>query len=130
MAAVAVGHKTFQSSEMDDKSAECAVTPPYVFPAKTRREVDPWWEIDFGRGYRIHSISFLIATGIKQDLGLHIILLQRPYGRIHIILIIAVKKYLRCLNSSIVIITTMILFSIATTTTTTTTTSTTTTYHN
>lgn len=77
---IAVGHKVYQSSELDSKSAANAIIPPYDTASKTRREVDPWWEMDLGRGYRVHSISFLIATGIKQDLGLHIILLDRPYG--------------------------------------------------
>jgi len=77
---ISSGCRVYHSSTIDDKFADNAVNQPYTLASKTRREADPWWEIDLGRKYNVHSISFLISTGIKQDLGLHIIVLEKPYG--------------------------------------------------
>lgn len=55
--------RAYQSSDLDNKYAFFAITPPYDKCARTRREVDPWWEIDFGRPYDIFSIDFSLLVG-------------------------------------------------------------------
>ena len=77
---IAFGHRVYQSSIVDNKSADFAITPPYEQFSKTRREADPWWEIDFSRSYHVHSLSFSIATGIRQNLVINVILLNKPFG--------------------------------------------------
>lgn len=34
-----------------------AILPPYDDVSKTRREADPWWEIDLNQIHHVHSIS-------------------------------------------------------------------------
>ncbi|RYH28889.1 hypothetical protein EON65_10480 [archaeon] len=77
---VALARHVYQSSNVDNKLAELAITPPYSQTSKTRREVDPWWEIDFGRYYHVHSISFDVNVGARQAWEVYVMLLDKPVG--------------------------------------------------
>ncbi len=78
--------RAYQSSVVDDLTAHYPVssaTPPYTNPhglAKTRREADPWWELDLGRPQHLHSLSFRVSSGIQQRLLLYVMLLPAPLG--------------------------------------------------
>jgi hypothetical protein len=75
------GCRTYQSSIVDNMDSTNAVTVPYHAWSKTRREVDPWWEIDFGgRPRNIHSISFLSNMASKENISIMVLLLKRPVG--------------------------------------------------
>lgn len=77
---IAHGQRAYQSSSVDGRTADMAVQQPYEKCARTRREVDPWWEVDFSRSYHVHSLSFLISTGKHQKLRASVFLLDKPYG--------------------------------------------------
>ncbi len=77
---IARNQRAYQSSCVDGRAASLAISEPYKLAAKTKREVDPWWEVDYQRPYHIYSISFRAATGIKQKLLVHVMLLDKPYG--------------------------------------------------
>lgn len=77
---IARGQRTYMSSSVDGRTSEMAVSPPYEHLARTRREVDPWWEIDFSRSFHVHSLSFLVSTGKNQKLNVSVFLLDKPYG--------------------------------------------------
>jgi hypothetical protein len=47
----------YQSSLVDSFHPEKAITPPYLVPARTRRQVDPWWEIYLNQIFNIYSIG-------------------------------------------------------------------------
>lgn len=48
---------------------------------KTRREADPWWEIDWGLPQNIHSISFKIGKKSPSNLlEINVLLLKAPTG--------------------------------------------------
>ncbi|KAJ1435669.1 hypothetical protein B484DRAFT_325371, partial [Ochromonadaceae sp. CCMP2298] len=53
---VAAHKRCYQSSEVDGRTAAFAVFPPYEQSSRTRREVDPWWEVDFSRSQHLHSL--------------------------------------------------------------------------
>ncbi len=73
--------RTYQSSIVDEMGAPNAVTVPYQGFSKTRREADPWWEVDFGgRDRNIHSISFYSNVTSKDGITLTVMLLRRPVG--------------------------------------------------
>ena len=73
--------RTYQSSVVDGMEATNAVTVPYLGCSKTRREVDPWWEVDFGgRDRNIHSISFYSNLTSNSDISLTVMLLCKPIG--------------------------------------------------
>jgi hypothetical protein len=77
---LAEGNRAYQSSVVDDMEASFAVTPPYTKHSRTRREADPWWEVDLGRPYPIHRITFFIQPSAQQMVSLHIMLLRHPVG--------------------------------------------------
>lgn len=85
---IAANQRAYQSSVVDGYSADLAVaarglhnsSSSSVLISKTRREADPWWEIDFGRPQHLHALSFLISTGIQQRLPVTVLLLSRPVG--------------------------------------------------
>jgi len=77
---IACGQRTYMSSTVDGRTSDMAVLPPYEELARTRREVDPWWELDFSRSFHVHSLSFNISTGKNQKLHLSVFLLDKPYG--------------------------------------------------
>lgn len=82
---IAIEQRTYQSSVIDNHIASNAIIypsidHPYEIIAKTKREVDSWWEIDFSQKFHIHSLSFLISTSKRQKLVFSIFLLDRPYG--------------------------------------------------
>jgi len=85
------GIRAYQSSVVDGMCAENAVVGllarnegihvnPLLDHCKTRREVDPWWEIDLRRQRDIESLSFFISTGVQQKLYVYIMLLKKPMG--------------------------------------------------
>lgn len=75
------GCRTYQSSIVDNMNPANAVSVPYHAWSKTRREVDPWWEIDFGgRPRNVHSISFLSNMASKDNISIMVLLLKRPVG--------------------------------------------------
>ncbi len=53
---VAIEKRTYQSSDVDNMVSNNAITVPYHLNARTRREADPWWEIDFGRCVRVAGL--------------------------------------------------------------------------
>ena len=77
---IACGQRTYMSSSVDGRTSDMAVLPPYEELARTRREVDPWWELDFSRSFHVHSLSFNISTGKNQKLQVSVFLLDKPYG--------------------------------------------------
>jgi hypothetical protein len=77
---IAKGQRVYCSSSVDGRTAEMATLAPYDKVSRTRREVDPWWEVDFSRSYHVHSLSFLISTGKHQQLTVSVFLLDKPYG--------------------------------------------------
>ena len=77
---VAVEKRVYQSSEVDDMAPENSITIPYTRTSRTRREADPWWEIDLGRSYHLHSISFDIMAQKAADFECIVMLLSKPQG--------------------------------------------------
>lgn len=77
---VAVGQRAYQSSDVDHKTADLALSPPYDISSRTRREADPWWEMDFGRFCHIHSFSFSVLVGVRQRLEIYVMALAKPIG--------------------------------------------------
>lgn len=77
---ISCNRRAYQSSEVDNKAAYLAISEPYTKTSKTRREADPWWEVDLGRPYHVHSLSFLISTAIRQKLYASIFILDKPLG--------------------------------------------------
>ena len=85
------GIRAYQSSVVDGMSAELAVTGLLARDedvhvklsmdhCKTRREVDPWWEIDLRRQRDVESLEFMISTGVQQKLYIYVMLLKKPLG--------------------------------------------------
>ena len=77
---VAVDKRVYQSSEVDGMTAECAISVPYHRHSRTRREVDPWWELDLGKIHHLHSISFQAAAQKGQNTEAVVMLFRKPYG--------------------------------------------------
>jgi hypothetical protein len=77
---VAPGNRCYQSSTVDGLSAEVAISPPYSRTTRTRREVDPWWEVDFSRRVHLESISLQALTGHMQKIFISVLLLSQPTG--------------------------------------------------
>jgi hypothetical protein len=73
--------RTYQSSIVDNMDSTNAVTVPYHLWSKTRREVDPWWEIDFGgRDRNLSAISFYSNMMSKENISIVVLLLKKPVG--------------------------------------------------
>jgi hypothetical protein len=77
---VAQGKRTYQSSTVDNKFSSFAVLPPFDLMARTRREADPWWEIDLGQTMQLIDLSFEIIVGVRQHLHIFISLLPKTLG--------------------------------------------------
>ena len=78
---IAICQKVYQCSVADNRGPELAIEPPYTNGGtRTRREADPWWEVDLGKTQCIHSISFTIFGTIHQKLILYIMVLSGPVG--------------------------------------------------
>lgn len=77
---VATNQRAYQSSDVDGHTADFAAAEPAGKVSKTRREVDPWWEVDLGRSQNLLSVSASISTGIKQSIHVSILLLPSPLG--------------------------------------------------
>jgi len=77
---VAVGRRAYQSSEVDEMGPENCITVPYLKSSRSRREADPWWEIDLGRPFHLHSLSFNIMAQKAQNTEVHAMLLKKPMG--------------------------------------------------
>jgi hypothetical protein len=77
---VSQSKKAYQSSEVDYKYAIYAVTPPFDQCTRSKREVDPWWEINLGWKYNIEEINFSLLIGIRQYIEIFIFLLDKPIG--------------------------------------------------
>ncbi len=77
---VAEGMKCYQSSTVDNLNADYAIMPPYQTGSKTRREVDPWWEIDLGITLHIHSVVFSVVGALQNDMRSHVLLFDGPIG--------------------------------------------------
>ena len=77
---IADGKKTYQSNEVDGQGSNLAVMPPYVLGSKTRREADPWWEVDLGMSYHLNSVSITIKGAVQQSLEVNLILFDGPVG--------------------------------------------------
>ena len=74
------GLRTYQSSTVDGLEADVAISPPYAKTTRTRREVDPWWEVDLCRRVHINSIALQVLTGHKQKIFVSVLLLSKPQG--------------------------------------------------
>ena len=76
-----VGMRAYQSSVVDGLEADNAISPfePEKL-SKTRREVDPWWEIDLNEPVHVHSISLEIRGALKCHIDGVILLLDEPKG--------------------------------------------------
>lgn len=72
--------RSYQSSEVDGKNASFAVTPPFDRVSRTRREADPWWEVDLGRKFLVDKVSFSITIHVRQEFEIFVFLLERPTG--------------------------------------------------
>jgi hypothetical protein len=72
--------RTYQSSCVDNLESDGAITPPYTMGSKTRREVDPWWELSLEDSYHIHSISVAVMGGIQKALSLHVMVFDASVG--------------------------------------------------
>lgn len=76
----AIDKRTYQSSIIDKMHSDLAITIPYNLWSKTRREVDPWWEVDFGQPENIDSLTFDFYSHNLADCSIYILLLQKPMG--------------------------------------------------
>lgn len=76
---IAAGQRTYQSSVVDNCISDNALQGGQLV-ARTIREVDPWWEVDFSRKFHLHSLSFLLSTYKRQKMTVFVFLLDRPYG--------------------------------------------------
>jgi hypothetical protein len=63
---ISLNCKTYQSSEVDSHNSSNAITPPYSLGSKTRREVDPWYEVDLGKTLHVHSVSLTVKGPTQQ----------------------------------------------------------------
>ena len=77
---IAAGHRCYQSSEVDNMPASNALLPPYNISSKTRLELEPWWEMDLGKGRNAYSVIFQIPLKMHQEFILSVIILERPTG--------------------------------------------------
>lgn len=77
---IAPGNRVYQSSTVDNLQANNAILPPYSKSTRTRREVDPWWELDFSRRHHIDNLTLQILTGHSQRIFVSVVLLSRPTG--------------------------------------------------
>jgi hypothetical protein len=77
---IAVSQKAYQCSTVDDKGPEAVITPPHTGGCRTRREVDPWWEVDLGRTQSVHSVSFTATSTLQQKMSVFVLLLKGPVG--------------------------------------------------
>ena len=77
---IAVEKRAYQSSEVDHMGPENAITVPYHKASRSRREADPWWEVDLGQPYHAHSITFDVMAQKAQAIEAHVILMSKPYG--------------------------------------------------
>jgi hypothetical protein len=78
---ISLDKKVYQCSTVDDRVAQLAISPPYDSGGtRTRREADPWWEIDLGKTHCIHSVSCTAIGTIQQKLHLYVLVLPGPVG--------------------------------------------------
>lgn len=77
---VSQNKRAFQSSDVDQKYALYAISPPFDTVSKTRREVDPWWEVDLGRNFQLSKLSFKVTVHVRQEFTLYVMLLSKPFG--------------------------------------------------
>ena len=68
------------SSFVDSSGPEKAIEAPYAVGSKSRREADPWWEIDLGSSHNIHSLSFGITGAVQIEMQVYVVLLTVPIG--------------------------------------------------
>jgi hypothetical protein len=67
---ISMNCKTYQSSEVDSHSSSNAVNPPYNDGSKTRREADPWYEVDLGKSIHVHSVALTIKGPTQQKVSM------------------------------------------------------------
>ena len=72
--------EVYQSSTVDGREAVNALEPFIAPGAKTRREADPWWELDLGVAQNIHSIDITVIGGLQQVLEMYIMVLENRIG--------------------------------------------------
>ena len=77
---IAVNCKAYQCSIVDDKGPDGVVCPPYDQGCRTRREADPWWEVDLGKTQSVYSVSFTITGALQQKIHVYVLLLRGPIG--------------------------------------------------
>mmetsp|Transcript_23164 Transcript_23164/g.33959 ORF Transcript_23164/g.33959 Transcript_23164/m.33959 type:complete len:1078 (-) Transcript_23164:146-3379(-) len=77
---IAVGCRAYQSNEVDSQGPHLALEPPYINSSKTRREADPWWEVDLGKTIHVHSVSMSLKGALQQKVEVLVLLLKGPVG--------------------------------------------------
>jgi len=77
---IALNKFAYQCSSMDNMAAEFALEPPYLKASRTRREIDPWWEVDLGGSYHINKICFETASASGQILGVSAMIFDNCVG--------------------------------------------------
>jgi len=77
---IAQNKKVYMSSVVDGMSADRAVASKVTTGSKSRREADPWWEIDLLSTHHIESVEFVINGGLQIEIPVAVLLLKRPVG--------------------------------------------------
>jgi len=90
---VAVDKRVYQSSEVDGMGPENSISVPYQKSSRSRRQADPWWEIDLGRPFHLHSVSFNVMAQKAQNTETTVMLLKKPVGFEEPFLEIVKQKY-------------------------------------
>jgi hypothetical protein len=66
---ISMNCKTYQSSEVDSHSSSNAINPPFNDGSKTRREADPWYEVDLGKTIHVHSVALTVKGPTQQKVS-------------------------------------------------------------
>ena len=74
--AVTAGGPQAQSVAMAMAMAQSMSMSQHHGKAKTRREVDPWWEVSLDQLCHVHSVRFKIGCSKQSDLAVFVFLLK------------------------------------------------------
>jgi hypothetical protein len=77
---IAQNKKTYMSSIVDGMAADRAVSSSFSTGCKSRREADPWWEVDLLSTHHIDFIEFVINGGLQTEIPVTALLLKKPIG--------------------------------------------------
>jgi hypothetical protein len=65
---------------VDSHESHFALEQSHAVGSKTRREADPWWEVDLGRTHHVHSVSLSMKGSGHERVEVYILLLKGPVG--------------------------------------------------